>query len=316
MAQSELAIKVMKEELEYFTGFYQESTDFADTVNNDSVHCLARFTPDDCILRLHRQKESHPVKVFDDREPFEVFDLGIADLILKPVLKEEKIVKCRTQQNLRLVTVTNVPGQGIKNIIFLFSSAKRAKNWVHFVKIAQENIGLGSISYGRENRRLSVDHHYGDGIKKIAKGFGVKATDVVSSRLRELESILTEKEDEYEGIQEELFKQTSKIEGRNENIKMKERDIQDIKKKVEAAQPQKRYKYIIPFGHPHLEDKSTLERMTASEDTCRKVASKRRESRLVDWRKHETQKEEEIGIGSQLVKLATTELRETGALKC
>ena len=61
---------------------------------------------------------------------------------------QEKIVKCRTQQNLRLVTVTNVPGQGIKNIIFLFSSAKRAKNWVHFVKIAQENIGLGSISYG------------------------------------------------------------------------------------------------------------------------------------------------------------------------
>ena len=47
---------------------------------------------------------------------------------------------------------------------------------------------------------------------------------------------------------------TFRIEGRNENIKMKERDIQDIKKKVEAAQPQKRYKYIIPFGHPHLED--------------------------------------------------------------
>ena len=29
---------------------------------------------------------------------------------------------------------------------------------------------------------------------------------------------------------------------------MKERDIQDLRKKVEAAQPQKRYRYIIPFG--------------------------------------------------------------------
>ena len=57
-------------------------------------------------------------------------------------------MKGRTQYNLRLVTVTNVPGQGTKNIIFLFSTAKRAKNWVHFVKIAQDNIGLGSISYG------------------------------------------------------------------------------------------------------------------------------------------------------------------------
>ena len=66
-------------------------SDFADTVNNDSVHCLARFTPEDCILRLHRQKESHPVKLFDDKEPFEVFDIGIADLILKPVLKEVRI---------------------------------------------------------------------------------------------------------------------------------------------------------------------------------------------------------------------------------
>ena len=57
-------------------------------MNNESVHCLARFTPNDCILRLHAQKESQPVKVFDDKDPFEVFDLGIADLLLKPVQKE------------------------------------------------------------------------------------------------------------------------------------------------------------------------------------------------------------------------------------
>ena len=69
-------------------------------------------------------------------------------LLVNPGMFQEKIVKGRTEYNCRLVTVTNVPGQGVKNIIFLFSTAKRAKNWVHFVKIAQENIGLGTISYG------------------------------------------------------------------------------------------------------------------------------------------------------------------------
>ncbi|KAL5272354.1 hypothetical protein ACHWQZ_G000536 [Mnemiopsis leidyi] len=317
MSKSELSIKVLKEELEYFTGFYQESADFADTVNNESVHCLARFTPNDCILRLHAQKEAQPVKVFDDKEPFEVFDLGIANLLLKPVQKEEKIVKGRTQYNLRLVTVTNVPGQGTKNIIFLFSTAKRAKNWVHFVKIAQDNIGLGSISYGRENRRLSVDRHFGDGIKKIAGRLGARANDVVSSRLKELDSILSEKEDEYEAMMEELQKQTSKVEGRNENIKMKERDIQDLRKKVEEAQPQKRYRYIIPFGPNRHEEDWAMRQMTVSEETCRKVASKRRDSRLENWKKHEIKTSEEvIGVGSLLVKLAAAQQREAGAMKC
>lgn len=35
---------------------------------------------------------------------------------------------------------------------------------------------------------------------------------------------------------------------------MRERDISDVKKKIEAAQPQKKYKYIIPYGHPHHND--------------------------------------------------------------
>lgn len=55
---------------------------------SESTHCLARFTPDDCVLRLHALKESQPVKVFDDKDPFEVFDLGIAEFIIKPVNKE------------------------------------------------------------------------------------------------------------------------------------------------------------------------------------------------------------------------------------
>lgn len=317
MAKSELSvIKVMKEELEYFTGFYQESADFAETVNNDSVHCRARFTPDDCILRLHAQKESQPVKSFDDKEPFEVFDLGIADLILKPVQREEKMVKGQVQYSMRLVTVTNVPGQGAKNIIFLFSTVKRARNWVQFVKIAQDNVGMGSISYGKENRRLSVDRHYGDNIKKMTSRFGVKAVDVVTHRLEELDSVLEEKQGEYDAIQNELLKQTSRVEGRNENIRMRERAIADVKQRVEAAQPQRRYKYIIPFGHPHLSDNASKNEMRASEETCRKVAAKRRDSRLVDWRRHDTHREEEVGIATQLVKLATLQQREAGAMRC
>ena len=55
-----------------------------------------------------------------------------------------------------------------------------------------------------------MDHHYGQGVKKMATSLGVKATDVVTGRLRELESILSEKEDEYEGLQDELNKQTSR----------------------------------------------------------------------------------------------------------
>ena len=66
-------------------------SEFAETVQNESTHCLARFTPDDCVLRLHVIKESEPVKVFDDKDPFEVFDLGIAEFILKEVQHEVKL---------------------------------------------------------------------------------------------------------------------------------------------------------------------------------------------------------------------------------
>ena len=55
-----------------------------------------------------------------------------------------------------------------------------------------------------------MDRHYSDGIKKIAGSLGVRATDVVTNRLKELDSILSEKEDEYEAMMEELHKQTSK----------------------------------------------------------------------------------------------------------
>ena len=46
MAQSELAIKVMKEELEYFTGFYQEST------GKNSLTVLFLLTFIKCLVEI------------------------------------------------------------------------------------------------------------------------------------------------------------------------------------------------------------------------------------------------------------------------
>lgn len=316
-------IRTIKAEIEYFTGFYDDTNDISERLNKDCIRCLTRFTPDNCILRLFAQKRGDTVKQFDEDEPLEVFDLGIAELMIKPVLKEELLE--RDESWMRLVTVTNVPGHGVKNIVFLFPSGKLAKTWVQAVKLAQENIGLGNICYGVDNRRLSVDgtglldNHYCNDVRNMAKTYGVKAIDVVTSRVRDLTLALAERDEEYEYTQGKLSEATSKCEARNEQIMMKQRDIADAKKKILAAQPQKKYKYIIPFGHPHVHDDDTVKKnMTVSEENCQKVMNQRRESRLTDWKRHDlVQEPYDSDIrGSQLLNIATTESRRHHALQC
>jgi len=255
------------------------------------------------------------------REPVEVFDLGVAEMAVKTIPGEMKRFKCsqNDKDSTRILTIGNIPGQGSWNLILFFPSGKSCRAWMKKAREAQTNIGLDDVSQPQNGRRVSVDNHYCDDLNKIAEDAEEMGYDPMESIKDVIEGTKEELGDtleEYDFIRNDLSNQTSQCEARNEQIKAKENEIQQIKQQIYNAQPQKKYKYIIPsssLSHENDLQYKGARRGSVSAETCQNVARKRVESRLRDWMRFDTEREVEFRP-RQLIDIARLENKKIEAL--
>lgn len=314
-------ISIIKADIDYYTGYYDDTRpEYGEKMKKEAISCTARFCPENCLLRLFEQRG--PQKKIRLNDPLEVFDMGIAEMLLKTVSWLPALLRRDAEERLRVCSITNIPGQGVKNIILVFPTGKKASTWIGAVKLAQKNVGIASMTKGTVTksgtRRLSVDQRvYCEGLQAVSQKFGVKAIDVINKKMGELEKVISEKEKADGHLHVEMISITSKCQTREKQLDMKKDEIQELKRKIHTAAPQRRYKYIVPFGAPHVSEQENQQEMKkgrmVTDDTAKKVANNRRMSRVTDWKQFELMCQQEV-VPADLIHLAKSEGKKAVAL--
>jgi len=278
-------------------------------LNGEGTPVIAQFAVGSCVLKLFKLTARNTVQVVDEKNPFDVLDLGLAQLCYKGE-------KATDNEQGSVVTVTHVAGHGVETLVFVFKDTKQANDWCYVVNEAQSNLGLDAprAEGGEVSAKLQ---YYCSDLANIAKEFGVNAKEVL---LEKIAAVQQKREDLSELIklsEQNLEKKTVQIQCRDYQIKLKEKDVSRIKAEQEALRPSHQYKYIVPFK-PDVPNRQIKREAgdfnMCSEEDCIKLAEQRASARRTSWKVYDQREESEVLV-NDIMKLAKQDLAKHGGVR-
>lgn len=294
--------------VKYFNDFSDPSRPefVTEILNGEGTQVLAQFLPDSCILKLFKWYEKNPVTVIDEKNPLDVLDLGLAQLV-------HKGDKASDDQEGGVVTMTHVAGHGVETLVFLFETTKKAQEWCYVVNGAQNNLGLDAPR--AEDATVSEKNkYYCADLSDFADEFGVRAEEVLLEKIAAVQQKREELQDAITADGEALEKKTAQIQSRDFQIKLKEKEVDRLKAEQEALRPSHQYKYIIPYKPEVPQRFSHTARDSFSmcnEQDCEKLAERRASVRATQWKIYDQSNEIEV-MPKDVLHLAKLDLAKHG----